>query len=558
MKRSTTLWWICPLLLLSSGFVALGCAGSQLAADDPVVPFSSAANARAGYDRAVTAYLAEKWADAWRLGMAVGASGGDLAPEGLILAARSAERAGDAPRAARLWAKAYQVGCSAAKPCLPQLPREDLFGLTATLGKLIPKLSQASCSSSIVNGTWYVTPGTDGPEIHEIPSRVLLEQLELPKDATAVCLSPDGHHRAAVVDRPFSIGKVEGIDRSYYVGARGEPWKGPLSTSAGTAPERTFVTNDGRVVTMDQLQLAVVAPGHEMDRDVPWPKGYHPNSARMGPPGVFFAALERNDDVTTTTPGKLVRVDLKTGALTVLLAEEDTFYRVGPADEQGRFVVWTGGSTLWMDGLTGKILGKQPSDFFGGPDGFQDGLTRDSALVTESNGFSLTDIVTGKSEEVTWVWHAPDPGVTGTPYDPAPILAVVRSLPLGTKGTFGDVPGWTVSQPFRESAHQRRQIQVNAPGQEPLRMVLTADQRGAMVVDASGHYELLGRVSPPFRASASCGPKGAANPPRPADTTWPLEVCAAALEKPGLTEAWFQQLRHRAAPASPSSSPSPR
>lgn len=523
--------------------------GAELTPDGPVSAFSSPADTSAGYARAVAAYLAGQWAEAGKIALAVGAGGGALAPEGFILVVRSAVRAGDEPRAARMWARAYQAGCSSGSPCTPQLPREDLFGLAATLGRFVPVFSSGYCSrgfeTTVVNGTWLVTSAASGRDIREIPSRVLLEHIEPPEKAAFVCLSPNGRHRVAVVP--------EGQSVTFFASAAGESWRGPLPIDY-TEPSspNTFIADDGRVVGFDGVKLATVDPGYKTWRDVPWPKDYHPTSGRLGPAGTLFVALTRDDAVKTGPRHLISRYELQTGNHTVLL--DAGGMEVGPVDDRGRLMV-LGDGALWMDGMTGKPLGKTTSEYPIGSPSVEfaptAGMTRESSLVWEARGngdveFLLQDLVTGRDERVTWVWHAPDGWSNHTTFVPGDIPRVVGALPLGASGTLGAIRSWTVSQKqTSDSVHVRRQIELHAPGREPLQLVVTADREGAMVMDRSGRFEFIGRISPAFRASASCGSKDAANPPAPSDRAWPLEVCAAALENPGLTEAWFNSVNDR-------------
>jgi hypothetical protein len=150
--------------------------------------------------------------------------------------------------------------------------------------------------------------------------------------------------------------------------------------------------------------------------------------------------------------------------------------------------------------------------------------------------------VTGKSEGVEWLWYpnawtdVDDHHVYDAKGD---IRRALEALPAGSS-TWGATPGWSVSQPEYPNA-KNPVLDVKAPGRAPMRVVLTADKKGAMVIAEDGSFELIGQVPAVLRASASCG-------------AWPIEVCGAAQEEPGLTEAWFHD---RSAPPSSSAPAGP-
>ncbi len=86
-------------------------------------------------------------------------------------------------------------------------------------------------------------------------------------------------------------------------------------------------------------------------------------------------------------------------------------------------------------------------------------------------------------------------------------------------------------------------------------MLLTADGKGAMVIGPDRlHFEFVGEVPSVFRASAWCG-SAQHSEPYPGIPVWPIEVCGAALEEPGLTEALLRTADD-APPEPPGAAPS--
>lgn len=58
----------------------------------------------------------------------------------------------------------------------------------------------------------------------------------------------------------------------------------------------------------------------------------------------------------------------------------------------------------------------------------------------------------------------------------------------------------------------------------------------ALVVAPGERFEFVGETSPAFRIAASCVNTGGNGPFRRTDRAWPIEVCGAAFEEPGLTD----------------------
>lgn len=509
------------------------------APDGPVVPFRDAAAAAAAYHSAVTAYRAGQWETAGKLGLAVGASAGELAPEGFILAARSAEREGLAARAARMWARAHRAGCGTGSSCAVEPPCEDLFGQTAFLGRFVSWYSASLCFRGsthgvVVNGTWLVSPSSGKPhepralDVREIPSRTLLDRIDVP-DFGFVCLSRDGRRR-------FGVLRDED-GKSFQVGSLGEAWQGRrIAVEGFPAPEKMHVADDGRLIDVGgnyAYDLEHEGSTLLMAGDV------QVQLAHMGA-GVVFLQFVPEDDVTGRRRYGIARWTIGAATSQVIFESDVLPQELGPPDAKNRFIMALGKGWVWMDGMTGKKLGGF-NDASLSLDSFEPlGAAQPGRLVLNSRRGGAeevwaVEVMTGKKERVAWLWHPPHDDVEET-------TRVLDELPVGSS-TWGEAPGWSVVP----SGGWSRYPTVGAAGKPTLAVVVAADRKGAMVVDEAGRFEILGEVSPLFLTSASCRPRTTDTPP-PATPTWPLEVCAAAQEHRGLTEAWFRDLRAVAAP----------
>lgn len=508
--------------------------------DAPVAPLGSPEEVRAAYGSAASAYLSGAWLEAVKLGLAVGAARGPLAAEGFILAARAAERTGDAARAARMWARAYRVGCQVG--CEVQPPRDDLFGRAALLGRFVPWHAEMLCSpalrwaAGVVNGTWHVAPWepaarradpeAEAFDVREIPTRVLLDRVEAPPGAELLCFSPDGRRRIAVA-------LADDGHRSMVFGAMGQPWSGARPLDSSPAPDRTYVANDGSVIVRDELGFEVFPPRLGASRAVLWPKGTAVRGAAVDGAGHLFVALD----------AQLGRYDLGTGKLHWVSARLRVD-EVGPVSGDQKLAVRSEARIFWVDGRSGAVLGEVT-----GPDlntaPAAAGIVRSAGLLwREGCGgqacFHAVDLATGVREPVQIAWRTPPDEAREREAASRALRGIVVGSPPRPWGSFS---GWRASRVLRGRDPLTHVtvtlVEVKAEGRAPLSVVISADEKGAFILGPDGRFELVGQFSAAFRASASCGEKGTHTPPFAADRTWPLEVCGAALEEPGITARWL-------------------
>lgn len=537
---------------------------------DEAIP--SETDADNAYRRAVAAYLSGQWTLAGRLGLAVGAGGSSLAPEGFILAARSAERAGDSARAARMWARAHWVGCKGSSPCAVQPPREDLFGVTAHFGQLVPWSTEAYCSeligswTGIVNGTWHVTPTRSETDrdvaylLREVPTRVLIERVKGPPDSAFMCFSPSGRHRLAAAR---SLRRHHGVAHPYlelWASEVGGTWAGPTDPKSppdgrGARPDagHALITNDGRIVLYGG-PLTVIEPKHGRQKAIRLPKDVEVDRVNAGE-GQLIVSF-RSAHGTKGNRYGVIRYDMAAEKMVTVYESGAGSVVGGTPDNHGRIVIGTYDDRLvWVDGATGKVLGEIKS-FPMAADGSVSGLLPSGGFVSAVEGGGLrlraADLVAERVANVGLLWHGLDGGGRGDN-----LRAILEELPTGssTRG-FKAHRGWTASMSrvgYDTRTHlEAPAIAVKAEGRKMLRLVITADKEGAMVLDEDGRFEFIGRVSAGFRASASCGARP--DIPQPFERAWPLEVCGAVLEEPGLTAAWLTALPYTPA-AAPSAQP---
>lgn len=520
------------------------------APDGPIVRFRDATEAASGYHRAVAAYRAGQWDAAGKLGLAVGASGGSLAPEGFILAARSAEREGRTARAARMWARAYRAGCGAASPCVVEPPREDLFGQTAYLGHFESWYSASLCfqgsDSVVVNGNWIVSPSLGRPgepralDVREIPSRILLDRVDT-ADFRLVCLSRNGRHR-------FGVPR-DGDGNSFQTGLLGEAWGGRKVVFRNLATAETMhVADDGRLIDVaGNYALDVERDGSTLLL----PGDVQTQRAHMGSKALFLQYAPESDVAGRRRHG-IARWDIGASTSKVIFESDVLPQELGPVDAQNRFVAAVGKSWVWMDGMTGKGLG-EVTDTSTTLDTFQPrGVAQPGRVVLESRHGGaeevwVMEIMTGRKERVAWLWRPTE--------DATETTRVLGDLPAGSS-TWSRAQGWDVAPSMEWSRYATPKVR--GAGRQTLEVVVAADKKGALVVDDAGRFEVIGKVPPLFLASASCRPRSTGSPPARATPTWPLEVCAAALEEPGLTAGWFATSSEQPAPSAPTTAPAPR
>ncbi len=533
--------------------------------DGPVIASPSDAEARAGYDRAVAAYEAGSFAAAGSLALPVGAARGALAGNAFVLAARSAERKGDAPRAARMWARAHRVACKTREVCTLRWPEEDLFGLTARYGRYVPWYGMQLCTSgltghTIVNGTWQISSWSSGFEIHEIPSRVLLDHVDVDVSLGAeagnvspFCLSRDGKRRVGVVhDHATNKDTI-------VFGARGGPLaRAPAMASTylfAPSPRDTYVSSDGGALFNEGRVLWMFDPANARLRRVPASPtapsaivsegdiGYLAGS--LGERGYFYAYSPGPFPPAKGLEAGVLRYDLATGKGSFAYAGKLGDYdAMGPADEQGRFLAYDDDHLLWVDGPAGKVLAemKNPSHRLSPGQVDYIGVVPPSTIVwldPREHLVYAANVAAGTVETESLFWH-PDTSSNRRNLDE--VTRTLGELPLGLR-TEGSPPqkwsalrGWSVGRPWGPG------VTIDVAGKERgLDVLLTADWRGALVRAPDGRFELIGEVPDAFRASASCGrvQDGTHGLPSAGDPIWPVEVCGAALEEPGLVRAWL-------------------
>jgi hypothetical protein len=235
-----------------------------------------------------------------------------------------------------------------------------------------------------------------------------------------------------------------------------------------------------------------------------------------------------------------MRYDLRTRKGTVLLQREDGYVNaLGPVDAQNRLLVDLDSQVIWLDGMTGRTLAvedQQPAPPGPAPSGA--GKLRAPfggrwAATTAAGWPPWVDAITNAAPEAGGlVWSAAG-GFNG---DFDRVRRLGEELPLGSAPVdFATRRGWSL-EVYGEK------IVVSAEGRKAFDVRLTTDRAGAMVVDTNGRFEFTGKVSPAFHAAASCASQAAQGPATPSGD-WPIEVCGAALEDPGLTVRWLEALR---------------
>jgi hypothetical protein len=504
--------------------------------DGPVEALPSAQERGSAYARAVGSWQAHRGADAARLAFAVGAGGGPLAAEAFILAARGAEQEGDGARARRMWARAYHAACREA-PCAPRAPREGVVAAAVLLGRYIPWNAQDRCTFTlkrgplVLGGTWLATASGEGIELRDMASRVLFERLEPPAGASFVCFSGDGQWRAAV-----SAAQGQGA-ATLHVARKDGAWSSTPLPAEFSGESLFHVGDDGRVVipqrrvnaAREETVCATYAPGDAAARVERWSPPLDGLTGSLGPGGTYLSRFfERR--------GAKARVGVAryhfAQAEGRVLFEAKQEAEPGPADERGQVLALRDGELLWLDGASGKQLGgPRVAPFAAEATLGKVGTVPPSTVVwadVDARVLSL-DIATGARAEVAVVSRLPRDSTAAL----ATIAQLFRPLGLLMEGIT-----WSARVDGAE-------IVLGGPGRPELRLTLTADRAGAMVIDQRGRFELLGSVSAAFRAAASCGPAAAIDGP------WPLDVCAAALEEPGLIAAWIRT------PPAPRPAPNP-
>jgi hypothetical protein len=511
--------------------------------DGPAEVLATPQASRSAYADAVGAWEAHRDDEAAKGAIGVGASGGPLAVEGFVLAARVAERKGDAPRARRMWARAYHAACRDA-PCAPRAPREGVSTTVASLGRYIPWNPQERCTYTlrraplVIAGTWLATGSGEAIELRETSSHVLLERLVPPGGAAFLCFSGDGQWRAGVSPadgkRPATL----------QLARKGGAWAS-IPLPAEISGESLFhVGNDGRAVipqrrvnaVREETVYATFAPGDAAARIERWSPPLDGLAGSLGPGGTFLGRFFEGK-------GAKARLGIaqyhlaRAGGHVLFDAKREA--EPGPTDERGRALVLRDGDLLWIDGQSGKQLGDPKEAPFAAESTFgRVGIVPPSTVVwvDADSRLHTLDVATGARSELATVWRPPRDSAAAL----ATLRQVFRSLGLTDEGG-----AWS-------AAMEGTEIALVGPGKPALRVVLTADRAGAMVVDPRGRFELLGKVPAAFRAAASCGPMTASDGP------WPLDVCAAALEEPGLTAAWIGSPTAAPAPPNPSTPGAPR
>jgi hypothetical protein len=510
--------------------------------DGPVSPAASEADDRAEYTRAVAAYEAGAWPSAESAALRVGAGARSLAADAFVLAARSAERCGDAARAARMWARAHRAACTSPDACVVGMPSEGPFAVAASLGAYAPWKAEDLCPSrlagrTVVNRRWEVSAWRSGFDVHEVPSRVLLEHVDAGENSELFCLSRNGEHRVWVM-------RDEGTNRLWLHqgsrrGAMTDAILPPLFTPE---PGATYVGDDGSLVfwwgggdpilgfdsTRASLRRVPIARPIRESWGRPW----------LGDPGFLYAGFTDVQPPPKPWRSGVLRFDVATGKGVVLFDDATTQHNggLGRVDDRGRLLAFDNQRIRWFDGRTGKLLAEMKS-----PESLDAASMRELGVVPPStvvwrdhseHTVVAADVATGTVRNASLLWHPPH--TSRDPRNLETLTRVLGELPMG------DPPRrWSDAGGFRVDAAWEDGVWVDVTGKGYLKVALAADRKGALVVADDGRFEIVGQVPDAFRASLWCGHKGADQLPVPGRPQRPVEVCAAAFEERGLVAAWL-------------------
>jgi hypothetical protein len=492
-----------------------------------------------GFDvhrRAARALLAGRAAEALGLSRTLGGV------EGLVLASRAAEAAGDGVEAHRLAARAYL----AAGDPRPRLPDDGLFALAVShpglrvwgpscLWSPTGEAGRPPAETLTPEGSLHASGTTAAVALRSVPGRVVVDRLEISAPAYVTCLSPEARHHLVHAEGPPRKRLLDRVDTLSF-GDEGAPAR-PIRT-----PRQAY--------RLGELAPLLTAEGG----------AYLPDRLDQEGGRRWFRLAPGASSLTPLAlPGDEAAPVLAGGALLA--------FEPAPAPDGSRVLAR-------FDPVHGKPLGVVGRV----PDGIRPALSPDGSrlfLLAGRDAFALVDLPSGVARRVSrrgdplglldashlLVRHEGRPWLhdldkdTLAPAGPAaPVLDFVLTGELllvdasDTLLALDLVGGGCVRAPgeFKAASSRgapdprfsvaleggvlrlSRASGVAGASAPALRLRFARGHAGGMALDEQGRYELFGDVPPAFRAAASCG----------ADL--PLEVCADRWERSGLVAAFLR------------------
>ena len=516
------------------------------------------------YGAAARAFQAGKTVEAARGALASALAGENLRTEGLLIAARAAEAAGEDPRAKRMFARAYHAACSsgihadAASQCglRPRMPRSDLFAYAAAIPGFRPWKPSCVLVTNVAGGealspdggvAVFATHPHPGVEFRLIPSRVLLGARGL-NTSDFVCVGDAartvmwfGTNGRLEVGAPGARPRTIDVPKDLRSDATG------LVAADGTI----FIPHFPDVSWGGDWYRA--APGDTRLRRIPLP-------TQEVPPVLLSDGSLLGYEGKANDPMPLARFDGATGKRLgpIALASRGIGYASMP---DGKRVAYLRGDdeVAIVDPFAKTVVTSKRVPFTG-PIGFSGPSLAIFPTTNRAQSFQQ-DLVIGAriprdvierfgplSSEAARLavkrWAAPEgpatPPSTTSDGQAARDLGrdeAVQSLLLRELGVGGDVASYDGRADLfvigsRDEVGLARMVGGKIAR---LRITFAFGMPGGMAIDEEGYYEFFGDISAGFRAAAACGDE------------WPIEMCSDRFEAPGLLQKFLRgDLSYRA------------